>query len=63
MDRIISSQRSVYDMSGLGYNQNNTNMGSSSMVIENDKRSYADIIRESFKKEDCQTLKDDMQKI
>ena len=63
LDQIISSQRLVYDKSGLGYNQNNTKMGSSSTVRENDKRSYADIIRESVKKEDCEPLKEDMQKI
>ena len=30
--QIISSQRSVYDKSGLGYNQNNDEMGSSSKI-------------------------------
>ena len=54
LDQIISSQRSVYDKSGLGYNQNNTKMGSSYMVTKNDKRSYVDIIRESIKKEYCE---------
>ena len=63
MDQIISSQRSVYDKSGLGYNHNNIKMGSSSKVTKNDKRSYADIIRESVKKEDCEPLKEDMQKL
>ena len=60
LNQIISSQRSVYDKSRLGYNQNNTKMGSSSKVIENGKRSYVDIIRESIKKEDCEPLKEDM---
>ena len=63
MDQIISSQRSVYDKSGLGYNQNNTTMGSSSNVTKNDKRSYADIIWESIKKGYFEPLKEDMQKI
>ena len=61
LDHIISSQRSVYDKLALGYNQNNTKMGSSSTVTKNDKTSYAYIIRESVKKEDCEPLKD-MQK-
>ena len=38
-------------------------MGSSSMVTKNDKRSYVDIIREFVKKEDCETLKEDMYKL
>ena len=63
MDWIISSQIPIYDKLGLGYNQNNTKMGSSSMVTENDKRIYVDIIKESFKKEDCEPLKEDMQKL
>ena len=63
MNQIIRRQRSVYDKSGLGYNQSNTKMGSSAMVTENDKRSYADIIREFVKKGDCEPLKEDMQKL
>ena len=63
LDHIINNQISVYDKSGLGNNQNNTKMGSSSMVIENDKRSYEDIIQESIKKEDCEPLKEDIQKL
>ena len=50
--QIISIQRSVCDKSRLGYNQNNTKQGSSSMVIEYEKRSYVDNIREYVKKED-----------
>ena len=53
LNQIISSQRSVYDKSRLGYNQNNTKMGSSSMVTENEKKTYAETINESIKKEDC----------
>ena len=63
LDQIISSERSVYDKSGLGYNQNNTKMGSGLIVTENDKRSYGEIITESVKKEDCEPLKEDMQKL
>ena len=63
LDQIISGQRSVYDKSGLGYNQNNTKMGSISTVTENDKISYVGIIRESIKKEYCEPLKEDMQKL
>ena len=63
MDKIISSQRSAYDKSRLGYNQNNTEMGSSSKVTENDKISYANIIKESVKKEEYGPLKEDMQKL
>ena len=33
------------------------------MVTENDKRSFLDIIREYFKKEYCEPLKEDMQKL
>lgn len=36
-------------------------MGSTSTVTENDKRSYANIIKDSVKKEDCEPLKEDMQ--
>ena len=32
LDQIISSQRSVYDKSGMGYNQKYTKMGSSSKI-------------------------------
>ena len=32
-------------------------------MTENDKRSYADIINECMKKEDCEPLKEDMQKL
>ena len=38
-------------------------MGLRSTVAKNDKRSYADIIRETVKKEYCEPLKEDMQKI
>ena len=57
---IFSSQGSVYDKSGLEYNQNNTKIGSSSMLTENEKISYVDTIRDSVKKEDCKPLKEDI---
>ena len=38
-------------------------MGSRSKITKNDKRCYADIIRESAKKKVCEPLKEDMQKI
>ena len=37
LDQIISSQRLVYDKSGLGYNRNNTKMGSSSTMTKNNE--------------------------
>ena len=46
--------------SRLGYNQQNDEMGSSSKITENDKRSYEDIVRESTKKKDYEPLKEDM---
>ena len=61
LDQIISSQRSVYDKSGLGYNQKYMKMGSSSKITENDKRSYAEIVREFAKKKVCESLKEDME--
>ena len=42
---------------------NNIEMGSSSKITKNDKRSYADIFRESTKKKICEPLKEEMQKI
>ena len=63
LDQIISSQWSAYDKSGLGYNQNDVEMGSISKMIENDKRSYVKTVKESIKKEDCEPLKGDMQKV
>ena len=52
----------MYDKSGLGYNQNNLEMGSSSKIIENDNRSHAEIVKESGKKKGSEPLKEDMQK-
>ena len=32
LDQIISSQRPIYDKSGMGYNENNVEMASSSKI-------------------------------
>ena len=37
-------------------------MGSSSKATKDDKRSYIDIVRESIKGEDCESLKENIQK-
>ena len=63
LDQIISSQRLAYNKLGLGYNNNNTKTVSSFMVTENEKRSYANTIKESVKKEDYKPLKEDIQKM
>jgi uncharacterized membrane-anchored protein YhcB (DUF1043 family) len=60
LNQIISSQRPVYDKSGLGYKQNSPEMGSSSKITKNNKRSYAEIVRESAKKKGSEPLKEDM---
>ena len=59
MNQIINSQRPIHDKSGLGYNQRNLEMGSSSKTTKDDKRSYIDIVRESIKREDCKSLKEE----
>ena len=46
----------------MGYNQKYVEMGSSSKMIENDKRIYADTVRESTKKKDHEPLKEGMHK-
>ena len=38
-------------------------MGSGFLVIDNEKISYVDAIRDSIKKEDCKPLKEDIQKL
>ena len=37
-------------------------MGSISKTTKDDKRSYIDIVRESIKREDCESSKEDIQK-
>ena len=63
MDHIISNQRPIYDKSGLRYNHNNAKMGSSTKIIENDKRSYTQIVRESTQKKGSEPLKEDKQNL
>ena len=36
-------------------------MGSSSKTTKYDKRSYIDIVRESIKREDCESLKEEVE--
>ena len=38
-------------------------MGSSSKTTKDDKRSYIDIVKESIKREDCESLKENIQQI
>ena len=51
LNQIINIQRSIRDKIGLGYNQKDTELGSSSKIGKDDKRSYVDIIKESCKRE------------
>jgi hypothetical protein len=53
LDEITSNQKPFYEKYGLGYKKNNTDEGSSSMMIGNEakKRSYVDTIKGSIKKE------------
>lgn len=46
----------------MGYNQRNPEMGSISKTTKDDKRSYIDIVRESIKREDYESLKENIQK-
>ena len=58
LNQIINCQRPIHDKSGLEYNQRNPEMGSSSKATKDDKRSYTDIVKESVKREDCESLKE-----
>jgi hypothetical protein len=64
LDEIICNKKPFYDKYGLGYKQNNTHEGSSSMTIGNEaeKRSCANTIKGSIKKEECKPLKEDIHK-
>ena len=62
LNQIINNQRPIHDKIGLGYNQRNPEIGSSSKTTIDDKRSYIDIVRESIKREDCESLKENIQK-
>jgi hypothetical protein len=62
LDNIINSQIPYYDRSGLGYNQMQTEKGSSSKMTEKEAepRSYAEAIRgPSKKEEDMKTQEED----
>ena len=48
MNQIIDSQRPIHDKSGLGYNQRNEELGSSSKATKDDKKSYMDIVKENL---------------
>ena len=62
LNQIINSQRPIHDKTGLGYNQKDVELGSSSKTGKDDKRSYVDIVRESCKRENCESLKENIQK-
>jgi hypothetical protein len=55
LDQIISIQISSDDRSGLGYNQVHIEKGSSSKTTEQEaeQRSYAEIVKDYFKKVEC----------
>ena len=48
MNQIIDSQRPIHDKTGLGYNQRNDELGSSSKTTKDDKKSYMDIVKENL---------------
>jgi hypothetical protein len=52
LDEIIYNKKPFYDKSRLGYKQNNTDEGSSSMMTRNEaeQRSYENTIKGSIKK-------------
>ena len=62
MNQIINNQRPIHDKIGLGYNQKDVELGSSSRIGKEDKRSYVDIVSESCKRENCESLKENIQK-
>ena len=47
LNQIIDSQRPIHDKTGLGYNQKDDELGSSSKIEKDDKKSYVDIVREN----------------
>lgn len=48
LNQIIDSQRTIHDKTGLGYNQRNHELGSSSKTMKDDKKSYMDIVKEKL---------------
>ena len=56
MNQIIDSRRPIHDKTRLGYNQKDDELGSSSKIRKDDKKSYVDIVREN-----CEPLKENLQ--
>ena len=52
LDNIINIQRPYYDISGLGYNQMQTEKGSSSKMLkqEAEPKSYEEVVKEGASK-------------
>ena len=48
LNQIIDNQRPINDKIGLGYNQSNDELGSSSKTTKDDKKSYMDIVKENL---------------
>ena len=48
MNQIIDIQRPIHDKTGLGYNQRNDELGSSSKTMKYDKKIYMDIVKENL---------------
>lgn len=48
LNQIIDNQRPIHDKTGLGYNKKLDELGLSSKIGKGDKRSYADIAKESY---------------
>jgi hypothetical protein len=65
LDQIINSQRPSNDRSRLGYNQVHNEKGSSSKTTkhEAEQRSYAEIVRDFVKKEECKPPKKNIPEI
>ena len=63
MNQIINNQISIHDKIGLGYNQKDAELGSISKIGKDDKRSYVDTVRESCERENCEPLKENLQKV
>ena len=62
LNQIINSQRPIHDKKRLGYNQKDVELGSSSKTRKDDKKSYVDIVKEPCKRENCEPLKENIQK-
>ena len=51
LNQIIDNQRPIHDKKGLGYNQRNDKLESSSKTTKDDKKSYMDIGKENLQEE------------